>query len=118
MRRPPLAFFVGLGAIAVVALLSALVSFGIPPFDNFQVFLLGQVAGFFTLLVLGVLGGAAVGMLAAHRILSNRDFTPFERSVLEALADIRERLDRLEADRQGAPPQGDLPAEAPPPSRR
>lgn len=102
MKRPPASWLVVFGAIVLIAVLSGLVSFGVPPFDNVQVFILGQVAGLFTLLVLGVLGGAAVGMLVAHRILSNRDFTPFERSVLEGIADIRERLDRLEKEREEA----------------
>lgn len=102
MKRPPASWLVVFGAIVLIALLSGLVSFGVPPFDNVQVFILGQVAGLFTLLVLGVLGGAAVGMLVAHRILSNRDFTPFERAVLEGLADVRERLDRLEKEREEA----------------
>lgn len=109
MKRPPTAYLAVFGGILLVATLSALVHFGVPPFDNFQVFLLSQVASIFTLVLLGVLGGAAVGMLLAHRILSNRDFTPFERSVLESLSDIRERLDRLEADRRAADEK--LPAE-------
>lgn len=112
MKRPPTPFLVGLASIVAVALLSALVTLGVPPFDSIQVFLIGQVTGFFTLLVLGVLGGAAVGMLVAHGILSNRDFTPFERSVMESLADIRARLDRLEAA-SGAPHE-DARGEAPP----
>lgn len=97
MKRPPVAYLATMSAILLVATLSALVSFGIPPFDSLQVFLLGQVASLFTLLVLGVFGGAAVGMLLAHRILANRDFTPFERSVMESLADIQERLEKVEA---------------------
>ena len=101
MRRPPTAYLLVLGGILLVALLSALIHWGVPPFDNLAVFILSQVASLFTLVLLAVLGGAAVGMLLAHRILSNRDFTPFERSVLENLSDIRERLDRLEAERGG-----------------
>lgn len=96
MKRPPLTYFLVFGAILVVATLYALVHWAVPPFDNFQVFIVSQLTSIFTLLILGILGGAAVGMLIAHRILSNRDFTPFERSVLESLSDIRERLDRLE----------------------
>ena len=99
MRRPPTAYLLVFGGILLVATVSALIHWAVPPFDNLAVFVLSQVASLFTLLLLGVLGGAAVGMLLAHRILSNRDFTPFERSVLESLSDIRERLDRLEAER-------------------
>ena len=96
MKRPPLTYFLVFAGIVLVATLYALVHWAVPPFDNFQVFIVSQLTSIFTLLILGILGGAAVGMLVAHRILSNRDFTPFERSVLESLSDIRERLDRLE----------------------
>lgn len=95
-----MAYLLLFGGILLVGTFSALVHWGVPPFDNLAVFILSQVASLFTLVLLGVLGGAAVGMLLAHRILSNRDFSPFERSVLESLADIRERLDRLEAERR------------------
>jgi hypothetical protein len=102
VKRPPTAYILVFGGFLVVALFSALVHWGVPPFDNLQVFIFSQVASLFTLVLLGVMGGAAVGMLVAHRILSNRDFSPFERSVLESLSDIRERLDRLEGERGAA----------------
>lgn len=106
MRRPPTAYLLVLVGFVAVAVLSGLVHWGVPPFDNLQVFIFSQVASLFTLVLLGVMGGAAVGMLFAHRILANRDFSPFERSVLESLSDIRERLDRLEAAQgeRDAPP--------------
>lgn len=99
MKRPPIAFVATIAALVVLSVFVGLVSFGVPPFDNVAVFILSQVAGAFTLLVFGVIGGAFVGMLLAHRILANREFTPFERTVLESLADLRARLDRLERDR-------------------
>lgn len=107
MRRPPTAYLVVFGAIAVAAVLSILVYYGVPPFDAQPVWIFSNVMAFFTLLILGVLGGAAVGMLLAHRILSSRGFTPFEGGVLEALSDIRERLDRLERQQREteAPPE-------------
>lgn len=119
MKRPPTPFIVGFACIMVTILLFALTTLGVPPFDGIQVFLLGQVAGFFTLLVLGVLGGAALGMLLAHGILSSRSFTPFERSVMESLADIRARLDRLEAAQEASrvQPQAPPPAPEAPPRR-
>lgn len=101
-RRLPMSYLAALLVLLGLATLAALVSFSVPPFDNLAVFILGQVVGAFTLLVFGVLGGAFVGMLLAHRILSNREFTPFERTVLESLADIRERIERLEAQDEPA----------------
>lgn len=96
MKRPPASYLVILGVLVAIGLLVTLTFLGIPPFDNLQVFILTSVVGFFTLLVLGVVGGAFVGMLLAHRILANRQFTPFERTVLEGIEDVRARIDALE----------------------
>lgn len=97
MRRLPAVYVVTLGSLLLIGAFTLLVSFGVPPFDGLQTFLLSQVVGAFTLLVFGVVGGAFVGMLLAHRMLASRDFTPFERTTLESLDDLRARLDRLEA---------------------
>lgn len=102
MRRLPFSYLLSIATLGVLAVLVALVAFGVPPFDNLAVFILSSVASALILLVLGVIGGAFVGMLLAHRILANREFSPFERTVLESLADIRGRLERLEAERKGA----------------
>ena len=67
-------------------------------------FVLTNFIGVVTLLILGVVGGAFVGMLLAHRILGNREFTPFERDVLRSLQEIRDRLDRLDGTSPGSPP--------------
>jgi hypothetical protein len=88
-----------LGAIAfllLLALIPALAYMGVPPFNNTAVFLGVNVASVLILLTFGVIGGAFVGMLLAHRILANREFTLFERRVLENLEEIRTRLDALE----------------------
>jgi hypothetical protein len=95
-------------ALVVIATFAALVYFGVPPFDSPSLFILTNAIGVVTLLIIGVVGGAFVGMLLAHRILGNRDFTPFERDVLRSLQEIHERLDRLEGldvrDDATAPP--------------
>lgn len=96
MRRPPRAYVVLLGGLALLASFVALVYVGVPPFDNFQVFIFSQVLGVVLVVLFGVLGGAFVGMLLAHRILANREFSPFERIVLERLAQQGERLDSIE----------------------
>jgi hypothetical protein len=95
-RRLPASYFVALAVIAAIGVVVALIFYSVPPFDNLQVFILANVIGFFALLVLGVIGGAFVGMLLAHRMLGNREFSPFEQNVLRALEDVRERLERLE----------------------
>lgn len=96
MARIPTSYWMLLAVLAAVGILVTLTFLGVPPFDNLQLFILGNIVGFFVLLTLGVVGGAFVGMLLAHRILGSRDFTPFERTVLQRLEDVRERLDRVE----------------------
>ena len=82
--------------VGLLTLVPALAYMGVPPFNNTAIFLGVNAASFFILLLFGVFGGAFVGMVLAHRILANREFTPYERTVLESLADIRDRLDALE----------------------
>lgn len=96
MKRLPTAYWLVLTVLGVVAVLVALISFGVPPFDNLYVFLASQIIAFFILLILGVVGGAFAGMLLAQRILGDREFSPFERAVLQGLSDLRERLETLE----------------------
>ena len=96
MRRPPATYVLVLAALLAVAVVATLMFLGVPPFDNLSLFIVANAASFFILLVAGVVGGAFVGMIVAHRILGNREFSPFERDVLRNLADIRERLDELE----------------------
>lgn len=105
MRRPPAAYIMLLVALLVVGVVAALIFFGVPPFDNIATFVVTTAIGFVLLLILGVVGGAFLGMLLAHRMLANREFTPFERTVLESLQDIRTRLDALEKREKEPPPQ-------------
>lgn len=98
MKRPPLAFVSVLVAIAGIALLFALVALGIVPIDNVIFLLYGNVLLFGVVLVFAALGGAFVGMIVAQRIFSAREFTPLERSLVEALAELkamRERQDEI-----------------------
>lgn len=94
--RVPKRYVAAIAVVALFALIPALAYMGVPPFNNTAVFLGVNAASLFILLVFGVIGGAFVGMLLAHRILANREFTPFERTVMEGLAEIRARLDQLE----------------------
>lgn len=89
-------YLAAIAFLLVLAVIPALAYMGVPPFNNTAVFLGVNVASVLTLLVFGVIGGAFVGMLLAHRILANREFTPFERRVMESLEEIRTRLAELE----------------------
>lgn len=94
--RLPKRYVAAVAIVALIALVPALAYTGVPPFNNTAVFLAVNAASLFILLLFGVIGGAFVGMLLAHRILANREFTPFERTMMEGLAEIRARLDQLE----------------------
>lgn len=92
----PKRYLAAIITVALLAIIPALAYMGVPPFNNTAVFLGVNVASVLILLVFGVIGGAFVGMVLAHRILANREFTPFERTTIENLAAIRERLDAIE----------------------
>lgn len=94
--RLPKRYLAAIAVVALLALVPALAYMGVPPFNNTAIFLGVNAASFFILLLFGVFGGAFVGMVLAHRILANREFTPYERTVIESLAEIKERLDALE----------------------
>ncbi|MHB8605500.1 MAG: hypothetical protein ACYDCK_09620 [Thermoplasmatota archaeon] len=96
-KRLPTPYIILGGVLLAIGALSLLTWLGVPPFDNVSVFILSNVVGVFTLLVFGVIGGAFVGMILAHRILGNRDFSPFERATLESLAELRVALEELRA---------------------
>lgn len=103
MKRPPAMYLLLLGALLIVAIIATLTYLGVRPFDSLSFFIATSAASFFVLLIAGVVGGVFVGMLIAHRILGNREFSPFERTVLQSLEDVRERLDRLEARKPDEP---------------
>ncbi|HEX2022215.1 MAG TPA: hypothetical protein VHH36_05845 [Candidatus Thermoplasmatota archaeon] len=98
-RALPMPFWLVLLALGVLASLVALVAFGVPPFDNLATFLVTGSIAVLVYLIFGVIGGFFAGMVVAHRVLASREFTPFEREVLESLSELRERLDRMEAKR-------------------
>ena len=89
--------------LVALGVLVALISFNVPPFDNLATFIVTSSITVLAYMVFGILGGLFVGMVLAHRVLANRSFTPFEREVLHSLAEIRERLDALEAKRAALP---------------
>jgi len=94
--RVPKTYIAILTVLGLLAGLTLLVYLGVPPFDSTGVFVLANLVGAIILIVFGVIGGAFVGMLLAHRVLSNTEFTPFERTMLSGLDEMRERLAAIE----------------------
>lgn len=101
----PAPYILVMGFLALLGVLVALVSFGVPPFDNLATFIVTSSITVLVYMVFGILGGLFVGMVLAHRVLENRSFTPFEREVLQSLAEIRERLDAIEGRKPADPPE-------------
>ena len=95
MRRLPLAYVAGLTVILVVTVLFVLAVTQVVAIDSLVFWLYGNVLSFVVVLLLTALGGAFVGMIVAQRIFSSREFTPLERSLVEALASMKEMRDTL-----------------------
>lgn len=95
MRRFPFGYVAALIGIGGVALLFLLLVTQVIAIDSLVFFLYGNVLAFVALMLLAALGGAFVGMLVAQRIFSSREFTPLERSLVEALASMKEMRDTL-----------------------
>ncbi len=96
LRDLPAPYVIALVGLLGLALLWILTWMGVPPFDNIETFILANLLGLLAVVVLGVLGGAFVGLLLAQRIFAPREFSPFERTIVERLNEIRERQDAID----------------------
>lgn len=95
--RLPKRFWLALGLVALVALFIGLSAFGLFTVESLFLLLVNYVFQVFAVTVLAALGGVFLGMLMAHRMLASRGFTPFERELLQTLADVKTELQKLEA---------------------
>lgn len=99
----PKAYLAALAVVGVIFAFIALSAAGVITFESLFLVLLNYVFQIFAVTVLAALGGVFLGMVLAHRMLASRGFTPFERELLQALADVRTELQRMQArdaDRQ------------------
>ena len=55
------------------------------------------VVGLVVISVFAFIGAIFLGMFVSHRILSGKDFTPFEQEMLRMRQDLRDLNDRVEA---------------------
>lgn len=92
VERPPLSYLALVGLVGAVGIFVVLGFVGILPVEQAFVvatsFILAQAIA----VILAFIGGLMVGLFLAHRILGARDFTPFERAVLEGQDEIRQLL--------------------------
>ncbi|HVL86791.1 MAG TPA: hypothetical protein VM681_02090 [Candidatus Thermoplasmatota archaeon] len=91
----PKAYLALLALVGLAFAAVALTATGVVTVESVFLLLLNYVFQVFAVTVLAALGGVFVGMLLAHRILSTRGFSAFERELLETLGDVRERLDDM-----------------------
>jgi len=116
VRLPRLYVFIIIMAILFSALNVLILFYGQNLFIYFQA--IWSWAG---VLLLSLIGAMVIGMFLAYRLLAYREFTPFEKDMMEMrvevsecrelLDDIIERLDAMEGSdgRQEKTPQGSAP---------
>jgi membrane protein implicated in regulation of membrane protease activity len=93
----PKRYWLALGLVVLVALFIGLSAFGLLTVESLFLLLVNYVFQIFAVTVLAALGGVFLGMLMAHRMLASRGFTPFERELLQTLADVKTELQKLQA---------------------
>ena len=80
-----------LGAIEIAIVVGA-----VNPYDVVTFFFI-MVSGLIVISVLAIIGATFLGIYISHRILSTRDFTPFEQEMLRMRQEIRDLSGRLDA---------------------
>lgn len=96
MKRLPISWLTVLFTLAILGSLIGLAWFGVIDLTG-DVFAALNVVVLALVFVFAVLGGAFAGTLMTHRMLSNREFSPVERTVLETHAEVRALGKRLAA---------------------
>lgn len=89
-----------IAALLLVGLLFALIAAsaaGLLTVESLFLLLVNYVFQIFAVTVLAALGGVFLGMVLAHRILASRGFTPFERELLQTMAEVKTELQRIQA---------------------
>lgn len=89
-----------IAALLFVGLLFALIAAsaaGLLTVESLFLLLVNYVFQIFAVTVLAALGGVFLGMVLAHRILASRGFTPFERELLQTMAEVKTELQRIQA---------------------
>lgn len=96
----PKRYWLAMGVLLVIAVFTGLSAFGLLTVESLFLLLVNSIFQIFAVTVLAALGGVFLGMVMAHRMLASRGFTPFERELLQTLADVKTELQRLQAKEQ------------------
>lgn len=92
IERPPLSYLALVALVVGVGVLFLLGVTGVLPVDDLYILLTTYVLAQALAVVFAFIAGLLVGLFLAHRMLGSRDFTPFERAVLEGQSEIRDLL--------------------------
>ena len=90
--------------VGLLGSIEAAIVFGVVnPYDVVTFFFI-MVSALIVIAVLAIIGATFLGIYISHRILSTRDFTPFEQEMLRMRQDLKQVVDRLDAiaERVGA----------------
>lgn len=93
----PRVYVAALAAVGALFAFIALTALGVLSVQSVFLLLVNYVFQVFAVTVLAALGGVFLGMVMAHRMLGSRGFSPFERELLQTLADVRAELQRARA---------------------
>ncbi len=89
MRRIPLRYVLWTVVLLTLVALGLGTATGLIPFSTLLANFVAFVFWLVLIAVLAVIGGVFLGMLLAHRLISERDFTPFEKEMLKMREDVK-----------------------------
>jgi uncharacterized protein YneF (UPF0154 family) len=96
-----------LGAIEIAIVIGV-----VNPYDVVTFFFI-MVSGLIVIAVLAIIGATFLGIYISHRILSTRDFTPFEQEMLRMAEEVKRLTEKVDAIAKAVETPSD-----PPTSRR
>lgn len=81
---------------ALVSIEIAILFGVVNPYDVVTFFFI-MIAALIVISVLAIIGAAFLGVYISHRILSTRDFTPFEQEMLQMAEEVRQLSEKVDA---------------------
>ncbi len=83
--------------VGLLASIEAAIVFGVVnPYDVVTFFFI-MVSALIVIAVLAIIGATFLGIYISHRILSTRDFTPFEQEMLRMAEEVKRLTEKVEA---------------------
>ncbi|HTD81651.1 MAG TPA: hypothetical protein VK723_05835 [Thermoplasmata archaeon] len=92
----------------LVAIEVAIVAGVVNPYDVVTFFFI-MVSALIVIAVLAIIGATFLGIYISHRILSTRDFTPFEQEMLRMAEEVKRLSEKVETISRAVSGSGDPP---------